>query len=108
MSKDKPKSKEILIENESYSPAKKRGNGLLKRQVWQNEKGQITRYSLTYINPNIFAGDNGRVLGYDNAHNFHHKHYLGNITPIEFTSFSDIEERFQREYEAIHENAKNI
>lgn len=60
----------------------------------------------TYINHYLFAGDNGRVLGYDNAHGFHHKHHLGEMEEVNFTSFTDIEERFQKEFEMIHEQAR--
>ncbi len=46
----------------------------------------------------IFSDDNGRVLGYDNAHNFHHKHYFGEISEVDdFTSYQDLVERFERE-----------
>ncbi|MFK5985429.1 MAG: hypothetical protein QM479_08375, partial [Pseudomonadota bacterium] len=32
-------------------------------------------------NPMLHQGDNGRVFGYDNAHDYHHKHFFGNISP---------------------------
>ncbi|MBW4040060.1 MAG: hypothetical protein HIU91_14580 [Acidobacteria bacterium] len=41
---------------------------VLKEEVWMNAAGEVTRYSLAYIDPEVYAGDNGRVLGYDNAH----------------------------------------
>lgn len=46
----------------------KRRLPLLKEEFWQDAAGRVTRYSLAYIDPMIFSGDNGRVLGYDNAH----------------------------------------
>lgn len=68
----------------------------------------MTRYSLAYINHNIFTGDNGRVPGYYNAHGDHHKHYMGKIEPVTFITFTEIEERFQHEFEVIHEKIKKF
>jgi hypothetical protein len=46
----------------------------------------------------LHQGDNGRVLGYDNAHDYHHRHYFGNISPVDdFVSYEDIIERFESE-----------
>lgn len=61
---------------------------------------------MAYINQRHFSGDNGRVLGYDNAHGYHHKHYLGKVEPINFNSFVEIEEQFKQEFEVIHEEIR--
>lgn len=97
---------EFLIEDDSFSLHKSKGNGILRRQIWQDMRGNITRYRLAYINAYLFSGDNGRVLGYDNAHGFHHKHYFGKIETVEFTNFEKIEKQFQHEFEVIHETLK--
>lgn len=56
--------------------------------MWVDEAtGRITRYNLAYINHKLYAGDNGSVVGYDNAHDGHHRHYFGVVEPIEFVSF---------------------
>lgn len=78
--------------------AKKRGNGVLRREVWVDGAGKVVRYNLAYINHDIFQGDNGRVLGYDNAHGVHHRHYKGKVEAVEFHSFEDIEDRFEAEW----------
>jgi hypothetical protein len=78
--------------------AKKRGNGILRREVWVDSKGKVIRYNLAYINHDIFQGDNGRVLGYDNAHGVHHRHYQGKVETVEFKSFEDIEGRFEADW----------
>jgi len=76
----------------------KRGGGLLKIEAWENEQGEIVKYSMAYINHLIFSGDNGRVIGYDNAHNFHHKHYFGEISEVRnFSSYQSLVERFEQE-----------
>ena len=106
----KPKNRKIkserLLHDEVITLHKSRGNGLLKRRIWVNEDDEVTRYSLTYINHHIHAGDNGRVLGYDNAHNYHHRHYMGETEPVVFKNLEDIESRFQQEFEVIHEKFK--
>ena len=97
---------EILIVDESFRIHKKKGNGVVRRRVWVNAKDEVTRYSLAYINHNLFHGDNGRVLGYDNAHGYHHKHYMGMVEPIIFTSFDELEKKFEQEFEVLHEQVK--
>jgi hypothetical protein len=52
---------------------------------------------LVYIKVAMFNGDNGRVVGYDNAHGFHHRHYFGEVEPVNFVSFDDIESKFQED-----------
>lgn len=84
--------------DESHRISDKRGNGQLRREIWVDELGRVTRYNLAYINHGLYRGDNGRVVGYDNQHGYHHRHYFGKVEPIEFTSFEDIEERFERDW----------
>lgn len=100
------REKETLFIDESITIHRKKGNGVIRRQVWIDEQGEVTRYSLAYINYNLFQGDNGRVLGYDNAHAQHHKHYRGHIEPITFSSFDKLESQFNKEFEALHEKTK--
>lgn len=66
----------------------------MRREVWVDHLGRVTRYNLAYINQNVFQKDNGRAVGYDNAHGKHHRHYMGTTETIIFTTFDDIEERF--------------
>jgi hypothetical protein len=99
---------ERLIEDDAITLHKSKGNGVLRRQVWVGNDGIVTRYSLTYINHLIFTGDNGRVLGFDNAHGYHHKHYMGDVEPVSFNTFAELEERFQREFEVVHAEIKKI
>ncbi len=93
---------EVKIIDESHKISDKRGNGKLRRDVWIDETSKkITRYNLAYINHHIHAGDNGRVVGYDNAHDGHHCHYFGTVEPIKFVSFEDIEERLEQDWVAL-------
>lgn len=58
--------------DEVHIIAIKRGNGQLRREIWVDSKGQVVRYNLAYINFEVHAKDNGRVVGYDNQHGYHH------------------------------------
>ena len=84
---------------------KERGGGTLKYAYYgfddSHGKQVITRYSIAWINHDIYSADNGRVLGYDNAHDFHHRHVMGNIEPVDFSSFEDTFDRFTQEWQAM-------
>lgn len=93
--------KEILLEHERFELKTKSGGGLLSYEVWGYEmKGAtvVTRYNLAYINHAICSIDNGRVLGFDNAHDYHHRHCMGDVQPVEFSSYEATLERFQQEW----------
>ena len=89
---------ETKVQDVSNRLSSKYGNGVLRREVWVDGKGKVVRYNLAYINHSVFQGDNGRVLGYDNAHGFHHRHYKGKVETIDFLSFEDVENRFESEW----------
>jgi hypothetical protein len=89
---------EIKIYDERHRISRKRGNGFLRREVWVDHRGVVTLYNLAYINHFQFGGDNGRVLGYDNRHGYHHRHFKGETESFEFVSFEDVEARFEREW----------
>lgn len=96
--------KETLLEQERFELKPKSGGGLHSYEVWVYlDKGNtvVTRYNIAYINHAMYRGDNGRVLGYDNAHDHHHRHFLGKVEAVEFTSYEDIVERFQNEWQEI-------
>src|SRR6476620_6234542 len=93
---------EAKIVDETHKISDKRGNGKLRREIWVSKvTGQIIRYNLAYINHNLHAHDNGRVIGYDNAHDGHHRHYFGKVEPVNFVSFEDIENRFEQDWIAL-------
>lgn len=96
--------KDILLEHERFELKPKSGGGVLSYEVWgyvQGGKTVVTRYNLAYINHAICPVDNGRVLGFDNAHDYHHRHCMGEVQPIEFVSYQNTLERFQQEWFAI-------
>jgi hypothetical protein len=98
------KPKVVLLEKERYELKPKSGGGLLIYEVWgYREKGKtvVTRYNLAYINHAMYSGDNGRVLGFDNAHDYHHRHFMGRVESVEFKSYEATLERFQQEWLAM-------
>lgn len=53
----------------------------------------------------LHGADNGRVVGYDNHHGYHHRHYFSVVAAVEFTSFDDIEDQFQIDWTALRNKA---
>ncbi len=53
------------------------GIGILREEVWVDPEGKLARYNLAFLLPHRFRSDNGRVLGFDNAHDFHERHFMG-------------------------------
>jgi hypothetical protein len=66
-----------------------------------DENEEVVRYNLAFLLPHLFFPDNGRVLGFDNAHGVHERHHMGTVTEVEFVNFDQTSERFYREAEAI-------
>ena len=106
--KSKPKI-ESQLKCETFKLKTSQGGGILSFEVWgyiQNGKTVLTRYNLAYINPLICQKDNGRVLGFDNAHDYHHRHYMGKAAPVEFVSYEQTLERFGGEWQKIVKGLK--
>jgi hypothetical protein len=78
----------------------KREGATLKEEVWY-EDGIVTSYNLAYINRRRCFVDHGRVVGYDNSHGFHHRHFMGKVEPIKFTSYGALLERFLKEVHGL-------
>jgi hypothetical protein len=76
-----------------------RKGALLKEQVWF-EDGKVVAYGLAYINLKRCPLDNGRVLGYDNSHGYHHRHFMGKVEAVPFFTYAELVERFIAE---VHE-----
>ena len=93
---------DVKIRDERHKIPKKRGNGQLRREAWADENGNITKYNLAYINHQLYLGDNGRVVGFDNQHGFHHRHFMGQTESIEFTSFEELENSFDQAWSLLH------
>ncbi len=40
----------------------------MREAVWFDERDLVVRYNLAFLLPHLLGADNGRVLGFDNAH----------------------------------------
>ena len=87
----------IKVIDEQFIVPYTQGGGIIKFEDLELEN-KIVKYNMVYVNKNIFPNDNGRVMGYDNSHNFHHKHYFGQITELDdFTNYQELIERFKND-----------
>jgi len=98
MAKLKKKNYTKVID-EQFIVSTEKGGGVIKFEAWEWDK-KIVKYNMVYINKSIFPNDNGRVVGYDNSHNFHHKHYFGQITELDdFIDYQELVGRFKKDVE---------
>ena len=95
------KQQDIYAPEDVKIPARLGGGVLKERVIRELPSKRVVSYALAYINPRIFSGDNGRVLGYDNSHDHSHRHCMGSRVPDPFTSYEALYERFEREWQAI-------
>ena len=96
-----PKTQEIYAPKDVAIPARLGGGVLKDRVIRELPSKKVVSYALAYINPLIFSGDNGRVLGYDNSHGYSHRHYMGSITAEPFTGYEALYDRFEQEWQAL-------
>jgi hypothetical protein len=87
--------------DETFYLSRPRRGAILKEEVWQDEHGTVVRYGLAYLNPRTCGADNGRVLGYDNAHGYHHRHFMGQVEQVGFTTYADLNRRFLKEVQEL-------
>lgn len=73
------------------------GKGVIREEVWQDARGNLTRYNLAFVNHSMCSVDNGRVLGYDNQHGRHHRHWMGKEAEFSFVSYEKLLRRFLAE-----------
>ena len=96
MAKSRKKNYIKVIDEQFVVPYEK-GGGIIKFEAWEHEN-KIVKYNMAYINKSIFPNDNGRVIGYGNSHDFHHKHSFGEIIELDdFTNYHELVGRFKNE-----------
>ncbi len=84
----------------------KSGIGTIREEVWVDAKGKPVKYNLAFINHQLYSADNGRVLGYDNAHGDHERHFKGTAQQHPFTSYEALVGRFLAEGTALREDSR--
>ena len=65
--------------------------------------GKVARYNLAFVNHLLYAKDNGRVLGYDASHGYHHRHFKGTVSPFAFKEYESTLAKFIDEVQALRE-----
>jgi hypothetical protein len=93
--------REKKIDETLHLSGERRG-AVLKEEVWF-EGEEVVKYSMAYVNPRICAVDNGRVLGYDNTHRQHHRHFRGRTEEISFHGYEALVTRFEQELHKLWE-----
>lgn len=76
---------------------------LMQESGTKNSLGTVQRYAFAYIDFELCAIDNGRMLDYDIAHGYAERHFMGKATLIAGAAYEDIRKRFYREVLAIRE-----
>jgi len=82
------------------------GVGILREEVWVNAMEEVVRYNLAFLLPHLSSVDHGRMLGFDNAHGVHERHFMGQTQPTEFIGYVATARRFFREFEALRRSYK--
>ena len=84
------------------------GKGLIREEVWQDSRASVVKYNLAFINHALCARDNGRVVGYDNSHGDHHRHFAGAEEKFAFISYERLLERFLYEVQELRLKKESI
>ncbi len=92
-----PAARLTKLVDQTHEIPRKRGNGILRREIWVDSKGRVARFDLAFVNLEIHRGDNGRVSGYDNQHGVWRRHCQGEVSSIAGRDFDQIESTFDKE-----------
>ena len=68
----------------------------------------VVKYNLAFINHALCAKDNSRVVGYDNNHGDHHRHFVGVEEKFAFISYEKLLERFLNEVRELRQKKELI
>jgi hypothetical protein len=79
--------------------------GILREEVYVDASETIVKYNLVFIHFSLCRIDNGRVLGHENAHGRHERHWMGSVQPVQFVSYEQTLRRFLEEVETLKEKA---
>jgi hypothetical protein len=94
-----------VVDEEFIVRCKSGATGIFREEVWQDASGIVARYNLAFILPELCRKDNGRVLGYDNAHGLHERHWMGESCQAKFRNYKTTFDRFMKELETFKEEA---
>ena len=99
-----PKPRKVI--DESFAVRSKSGHtGIIREEVWVDAKNEVVKYNLAYINLRLCQSDNGRAIGYDNAHGYHERHCQGVATKVGFTTYERKASAFYAEVRKLREES---
>lgn len=78
---------------------------IYREEVYVDSANRVVKYSLAFIHFGVCQQDHGRVVGYDNAHGIHERHFMGQAERIPFTSYEETLRLFQAEVRHYRETA---
>jgi len=84
------------------------GKGIIREEVWQDSRCAVVKYNLAFINHALCAKDNGRVVGYDNNHGNHHRHFAGAEEKFAFISYERLLKQFLDEVRELRQKKEPI
>ena len=102
-------AKSRSLEHRQFTSPVRCANGVLgiySEEIWLDSSGAVVKYNLAFINHGFYNKDNGRVLGYDNAHGVHERHWMGQREPFTFTSYAAVAARFASEVAALRKKER--
>ena len=76
---------------------------LYREEVWEDAAGKVVKYNLAFIHFGLCQQDHGRVVGYDNAHGRHERHFMGRAREVDFVSYEVMLRKFQKEVQHYRE-----
>jgi len=94
-----------VVDEEFTVRCKSGSTGIFREEVYQDGDGRVVKYNLAFIHHGLCRKDHGRVLGYDNAHGIHERHWRGISQVVAFRNYKSTFDRFIRELEALKEEA---
>jgi hypothetical protein len=94
-----------VVDEEFVVRCRSGSTGIFREEVFQDDSGVVVKYNLAFIHFELCQADHGRALGYDNAHGFHERHWMGESEEVEFLDYATTFTRFRSELKALKEQA---
>ena len=80
--------------------------GKMREGVWLDSTGRL--FGTILLSSTITSARKVMVgvLGYDSAHGFHHRHWMGMVEAIEFPGYEELATRFSKEVAELCKKGK--
>ncbi len=86
-----------ITDVEFYFRCSSGAEAIYREEVYVDSGNRVVKYNLAFIHFGLTQVDHGRVVGYDNAHGSHERHFMGQVEAVEYTSYEDTVRQFQAE-----------